>query len=177
MNHFNTLGAEILPKFAKVRREKFYIDRFAKVYGREIFNFFFFSPNLLAALDNSLILVSWRKKSRPQCNTKMRSVSIAILSLRKVFGARKRGLIRQKLEIIRFFSLFYFSGSKRFLKTTKKFNFSVHSRKFKMRKILFWPFRESLSPQNAKMSRIFPLAKVYAPKVHKMNQAIVTRSR
>ena len=30
---------------------RLYIDRFAKVYAREIFNFFFFSPNWLAALD------------------------------------------------------------------------------------------------------------------------------
>ena len=49
-----------------LRREKLYIDRFAKVYS-------IFSPNLLAALDNALILVSWLKKSRRQCSTKTRS--------------------------------------------------------------------------------------------------------
>ena len=48
-----------------LRREKFY---------RPII----FSPNLLAGLYNALILVSWRKKSRRQCNTKTRSASIAI---------------------------------------------------------------------------------------------------
>ena len=61
------------------------------------FSFFFFSPNLMAALDNALILVSWREKSRRQCNTKTRSASIDYLSVRKIFGARKQGLIRQKL--------------------------------------------------------------------------------
>ena len=75
-----TLGAETFANFAQIheslRREKFYIDRFAKVYAREIFSFF--SPNLLAALDNALILLSWRKKSRRQCNTKTSSTSIAI---------------------------------------------------------------------------------------------------
>ena len=81
----HTLGAETFANFANfaqiresLRREKFYIDQFAKVYARKIFQFFFFSPNLLAALDNALILVSWRKKSPRQCNTKTRSASIAI---------------------------------------------------------------------------------------------------
>ena len=40
----NTLGAENFANFAQIReslrREKFYIDRFAKVYAREIFLFF-----------------------------------------------------------------------------------------------------------------------------------------
>ena len=45
----------------------------------------------MASLDNALILVSWRKKSRRQCNTKTRSASIDYLSV-----------------IVRFFSLFYF---------------------------------------------------------------------
>ena len=66
----DTLGAETFANFVQIReslrREKFYIDRFAKVYAREIFQFF--SPNLLAvitpALDNALILDSWRKKCR-----------------------------------------------------------------------------------------------------------------
>ena len=42
-----TLGAETFANFANfaqiresLRREKFYIDRFAKVYAREIFSFF-----------------------------------------------------------------------------------------------------------------------------------------
>ena len=39
-----------------LRSKKFYFVRFAKVYAREIFQFFFFSPNLLAALDNPLII-------------------------------------------------------------------------------------------------------------------------
>ena len=83
-----------------------------------------------------------------------------------MFGARKRGLIRQNLEIIRFFSLFYFYRDTNIsLNQNKKFNFSVHSRKFKTRKIIFWPIRESLCSRNAKISRIFRLAKIYAPKV------------
>ena len=85
-----------------------------------------------------------------------------------MFGARKRGLIRQKLEIIRFFSLFYFYLDPNVsLKQQQKIYFSVHSRKFKTRKILFWPIRESSCSRNAKISRIFPLAKVSAPKVDK----------
>ena len=35
-----------------------------------------------------------------------------------------------------------------------------------MRKFLFWPIRESLCSRNAKISRIFRLAKVSAPKVN-----------
>ena len=53
------------------------------------------------------------------------------------------------------------------LKQQKKSNFSVHSRKFNTRKILFWPIRESLCQRNAKISRIFRPAKVSAPKVCK----------
>ena len=131
------MRAETFENFPQIReslrREKFYIDRFAK-----FFNFFFFSPNLLAALDIALILVSWRKMSRHKCNTKTRPASVAIWVLEKMFGARKRGLIRQKLEIISFFSLSFIS-------------IWIHSRKFKTR--------------NAKISRIFRLAKVSAPKV------------
>ena len=37
----------------------------------------------MAALDNVLILVSLRKKSRRRCNTKTRSASIAIWVLEK----------------------------------------------------------------------------------------------
>ena len=62
-----TLGAETFASRnfrESLRREKFYIDRFAKVYACEIFKFFFISPNLLTAFDNALILVSLRKKSR-----------------------------------------------------------------------------------------------------------------
>ena len=48
-----------------------------------------------------------------------------------MFGARKRGLIRQKIQIIRFFSLFYFYLDPNVsLNQQKKQNFSVHSRKF-----------------------------------------------
>ena len=117
--------------------------------------FFNFSPNLLVALDNALILVSSRKKSRRQCNTKTRSASIAI-----------RGLIRQKLEIIRFFSLFYFYMDPNVsLKQQKKSTLLSIRESFKTRKILFWPIRESLCSRNAKISRIFRFAKVSAPKV------------
>ena len=74
LSKFTTLGAETFANFANfvqiresLRREKFYIDPFAKVYARNIFQFFF----------NALIFVSWRKKGRRQCNTKKRSASIA----------------------------------------------------------------------------------------------------
>ena len=46
----------------------------------KFFKIFFFSPNLLPAIDNVLILFSWRKK----CNTKTRSASIAIWVLEKI---------------------------------------------------------------------------------------------
>ena len=79
----HTLGAETFANFANfvliresLRREKFYIYRFAKVYAREIFQFFLFSPNLLAvitlALHNALILTSWRKKGRRRGYLSMR---------------------------------------------------------------------------------------------------------
>ena len=91
-----TLGAETFANFANfaqiresLRREKFYIDRFAKVYASEIFEYFLFSPNLLAALDIALILVYWRKKSRRQCNMKTRSACIAILVLEKCLVLEK----------------------------------------------------------------------------------------
>ena len=65
----NTLGAETFANFANfaqirksLRREKFYIDQSAKVYACKIFQFFLFFSKHLAALDNALILVSWRKK-------------------------------------------------------------------------------------------------------------------
>ena len=81
----------------------------------KFFNFFFFSPNLMAALDNALILVSCRKKSRRQCNTKTRSASIDYLSVIKIFGARKQGLIRpRKTKALNnkvFFSLLFLSES------------------------------------------------------------------
>ena len=48
----------------------------------------------------------------------------------------------------------FLSGSKRFLKTIKKLNFSVHSQNFKTRKILFWPIRENLCSRNAKILQI-----------------------
>ena len=55
-----TLGAETFANFANfaqiresLRREKFYIDPFAKVYAREIFQFFLFFSKLMAALDNA----------------------------------------------------------------------------------------------------------------------------
>ena len=45
-----TLGAETFANFAQIReslrREKFYIDRFAKVYAREIFQIFLFFSKL-----------------------------------------------------------------------------------------------------------------------------------
>ena len=46
-----TLGAETFANFAQIReslgREKFYIDRFAKVYARKIFQFFLFFTKLV----------------------------------------------------------------------------------------------------------------------------------
>ena len=45
--NLTTLGAETFANFAQIReclrREKLYIDRFAKVYAREMFQFFLFS--------------------------------------------------------------------------------------------------------------------------------------
>ena len=83
-----------------------------------------------------------------------------------MFGARKRGLIRQKLEIIRFFPLFYFYLDPDVsLKQQKNQLFCPFAKDFKTRKILFWSIRESLCSRNTKISRIFPLAKVSAPKV------------
>ena len=172
---FSTLGAETFasrnfrefrefcPNSRKFKTRKIlYWPIRESLCTRNFSIFFFFSPNLLASLGNALILVSWRNKSRRQCNTKTRSASIAIC-VRKMFCARKRGLIRQKLEIIWFFSLFYFYLDPNVsLKQQKKINFSVHSRKFKTAKILFWPIRESLCSRNAKISRIFPLEKVSA---------------
>ena len=88
------------------------------------------------------------------------------LSVRKMLGARKRGLNTTKAWNNKvFLSLLFLSGSKRFLKTTKKFNLSVYSRKFKTRKIPFWPIRESFCREMQKHSRIFRLAKDSAPKV------------
>ena len=120
-----------------------------------IFNFFFFSPNLLAALDNALILVSWRKKSRRQCNTKTRSASIAIW----MFGARKWGLIRQKLEIIRFFSLFYF-----YLDPNVSFKQQTNA--------TFLSIRESLRRENFYFGRF---AKVYAREMQKFREFFHSR--
>ena len=119
----------------------------------KFFNFFFFSPNLLAALDNALILVSGVKRADVDADSVIRKrgqLLLLFLSVRKMFGARKRGLMRQKLEIMKFFPLLLLSASKRFLKTTKKFNFSAHSRKFETRKILFWPIHESLCSRKCK---------------------------
>ena len=49
-----------------LRRENFYIGRFAQVYAGK--NFFFCYPNLLTlithALDNALNLAAWPKKGR-----------------------------------------------------------------------------------------------------------------
>ena len=159
-----TLGAETFANFAQIReslrRLKFYIDRFAKVYAREIFQFFlFFSLNLLTALDNALILVSWSKNSRCQCNTKTRSASYCYLSVRKMFGARKRGLIRRKLEIIRFFSLFYF-----YLDS----NVSLKQQK----KSTFMSIRESLRREKLYFGRF---AKVYAREMQKFREFFRSR--
>ena len=96
---------------------------------------------MLAALDNALILVSGRKKSRHQCNTKTRSASIAICVLEKC-------LVHEKV----FLSLLFLSGSKRFLKTTKK-------------KSTFLSIRESLRRKKIYFGRF---AKVSAPKVDKI---------
>ena len=52
-----TLGAETFANFANfvqiresLRREKFYIDRFTKVYAREIFQIFLFFSKLVGCL-------------------------------------------------------------------------------------------------------------------------------
>ena len=92
------------------------------------------------------------------------------LSVRKMFGARKRGLIQQKLEIIRFFPLFYFYLDPNVsLKQQKNSNFL-----FKTRKILFWPIRESLCFKFREFfgSRKFLLAKDSAPKVSEEHDLI-----
>ena len=71
--------SRILPKFVKVSDAKNSILTDSRNFiHAKFFNFFFFSLNLLTALDNALILVSCSKKSRCQCNTKTRSASIAI---------------------------------------------------------------------------------------------------
>ena len=53
----DTLGAETFANFANfaqiresLRREKFYIDRFAKVYAREIFQIFLYFSKLVGCL-------------------------------------------------------------------------------------------------------------------------------
>ena len=66
----STLGAETFANFALIPIRESLCTR--------NFSIFSFSPNWLADLDNALILVSWFKKSRRQCNTKTRSASIAI---------------------------------------------------------------------------------------------------
>ena len=71
------------------------------------------------------------------------------LSVRKMFGARKRGLIRQKLQIIRVFPLFYFYLDP---------NVSLKQQK----KSVFLSIRESLRREKFYFGRF---AKVSAPKV------------
>ena len=66
-----------------------------------------------------------------------------------MFGARKRGLMRQKLEIIRFFSLFYF-----YLDPNVYLKQQQNS--------IFLSIRESLRREKFYFGRF---AKVYAPKV------------
>ena len=116
---------EYCPNSRNFRRQKFYIDRFAKVYAREICQFFlfFFLQTcwlLLPALDNALILAMASGKGSEIINME----SAAGITFKKII------------------------------------NFSVHLRKFKRRK-----YCESLCSRNAQISRIFRLAKVFAPKV------------
>ena len=91
-----------------------------------------------------------------------------------MFVARKRGLIRQKLEIIRvFFSLLFLSGSKRFLiKQQKKSTFLSIRESLRREKLYFGRFakvyaREMQRFREFFVSRKFLLAKVSAPKVFK----------
>ena len=67
---------------------------------------FSISPNLLAALDNALVLDSWRKKSRRQCNTKTRSASVAIWVLENVWCTKTRPNTTKAWNNKVFFSLF-----------------------------------------------------------------------
>ena len=54
-----TLGAETFANFAQIReslrREKFYIDRFAEVYARKIFQFFLFFSKLDGCVNFGLL--------------------------------------------------------------------------------------------------------------------------
>ena len=60
--------------FAKVEDAKKSILTDSRKFMHAKFFMFFLSfyPNLLASLDNALILVAWRKTCRGQCNTKTR---------------------------------------------------------------------------------------------------------
>ena len=120
----------------------------------------------MAALNNALILVSWREKSRRQCNTKMRSASIDYLSVRKM-GPNTTKALNNNV----FFSLLFLSGSKRFLKTTKKKSTFLSIREsLRREKFYFGRFakvyaREMQNFREFFVSRKFLLAKVSAPKV------------
>ena len=96
-----------------------------------------------------------------------------------MFGARKRGLIRQRLEIIRFFPLFsfYLAPNVSFKTTKKKSTFLSIRESLRREKFYFGQFaRESLCSRNAKISRIFRLAKVSAPKVYGYHDVIIRSS-
>ena len=88
-----------------------------------------------------------------------------------MFDARQRGLIRRKLEIIRFFSLFYFYLDPNVsLKQQKKSTFLYIRESLRPEKFYFGRFAKVYAREMQKFreffrSRKFLLAKVSAPKV------------
>ena len=89
-----------------------------------------------------------------------------------MFGARKRDLIRQKLAIIRFISLFYFYLDPNIsLKQQKNSTFLSIRESLRRKKFYFGRFAKVYAREMQKFleffgSRKFLLAKVSAPKVH-----------
>ena len=83
-----------------------------------------------------------------------------------MFGARKRGLIRRKLEIISFFSLFnFYLDTNVSLKQQKKSTFLSIRESLRREKLYFGRFAKVYAREMQKFSEFFPLAKVSAPKV------------
>ena len=88
-----------------------------------------------------------------------------------MFGARKRGLIRQKLEIIRFFYLFYFYLDPNVsFKQQKNSTFLSIRESLRQEILYFGRFTEVYACEMQKFceffrSQKFLLAKVSAPKV------------
>ena len=91
-----------------------------------------------------------------------------------MFGARKRGLIRQKLEIMRFYSLFYFYLDPNVsLKQQKSSTFLSIRESLRREKFYFGRFAKVYAREIQKFreffrSRKFLLAKVSAPKVYSL---------